>query len=174
MIALKTDRDSALQLWNSTVEERKQLHDQQMSLTQARDDSLRQTFSHHEEISLLKSERDQLRRELERVRKFIQNNSHLSLNNRGGGGGENDSGFVSSNVPSPSADVSCICTFTFVYLQSRINNSSKIQSDDSRNFEAIDLKNSTFLAVKNILLHDISTYLRFTGLVVDLITSKII
>lgn len=84
-----------------------------MTLAQARDDSLRrQALSHHEDIIMLKAERDQLQRELEHVRKFIQNNKHLSLNNRADNTDDADtadSGFLSSNLPSPNADVSICC-----------------------------------------------------------------
>lgn len=92
---LKKERDDALKLWNTAVEERKKLHDEQILLTQARDESLRKTFGQLEEISVLKSERNQLLRHIESIKRGVgyKEDSNFGEINR------HDSGFNSTTSP---------------------------------------------------------------------------
>ena len=69
----KHDRDHALQLWNSSVEERKKLHHEMAMLIQARDTSLRKAFQQAEQLIRLREDRDRLQRELEN----LQRQKHL-------------------------------------------------------------------------------------------------
>ena len=59
---LHDERDQALELWNSSVEERKKLHQEMASLIQSRDELLRKTFQQTEEINALRKDRDALQR----------------------------------------------------------------------------------------------------------------
>lgn len=95
VLLLKKERDDALKLWNTTVEERKKLHDEQILLTQARDESLRKTFGQLEEISVLKSERNQLLRHIESIKRGVgyKEDSNFGEINR------HDSGFNSTTSP---------------------------------------------------------------------------
>ena len=63
---MRNERDEALQLWNSSVEERKKLHQEMALMIQARDASLRKAFMHQEEINQLKAECDTWRRQASR------------------------------------------------------------------------------------------------------------
>ena len=72
---LQEERDHALELWNSSVEERKKLHKEMASLIQARDESLRKAFQQAEEINKIKEERDFLKRMLDSKRV----NGHFDL-----------------------------------------------------------------------------------------------
>ncbi len=63
---LQQERDQALQLWNSSVKERKKLHQEMEALIQSRDASLRKAFQQAEELNKIRESRDALQREVSR------------------------------------------------------------------------------------------------------------
>lgn len=73
LLNLQQERDQALQLWNSSVEERKKLHQEMESLIQSRDASIRTAFQQAEELNKVREDRDALQRALNNNKR----NGHL-------------------------------------------------------------------------------------------------
>eukprot|EP00794_Sanderia_malayensis_P012034 gene12034-13276_t len=61
---LQQERDHALQLWNSSVKERKKLHEEMENLIQSRDASLKKAFLQAEQLNKMRESHDALQREV--------------------------------------------------------------------------------------------------------------
>lgn len=73
------------------MEERKRVYDEQIVLAQAKDEALQKSFLQIEEINVLKTERDQLLRQIENSQLFNGHANDDKMSQR-----KSDSGFLST------------------------------------------------------------------------------